>query len=571
MVEQSFTNRYIDEKKLLALLRARFPRKTYTVQDGHLTYAVKGQIDHDIIALDAPTMARLSNRSQVDLHLMEKVQSRRDRLFKAHNNRPQLELTSIFKSRDAHGCWSVRLESPVKINDLSELRQVEEAENDACIQIYTVRHLRSWTTLDISYETIEHLLAAHNVFDHFWRCMLTFGIKFQENEYDFPPFRANNEQNTHSRVNELAYVIRRVEPNNSSTDKGVCPWSIRQTGVYHKMIYPNRYRQNALRSTSVFILIAPSRAAERIIAQRLPENVSQDDTFGQDFLIHEHIVRDSLKGWMDYQVWLEAECKQIANRVLVLDILQRGNNGEPRSIYVSAEDRQRLKQLDDYITDMLVILQTMVDSISRIGTACRRHCQTSCDGTGSCLCSNKIEEFGEYAAEAQTSLNRAKILRERVQSTEQLCLHLSDLLAYEEAAALTQLAHASRIESQEMVKLAAQSARDAAAVKVLTIIGLVYLPTTIVSNFFSTEFVHLNDKGNLQISHQVWILAVVSAPLTVLTVITWWLCDRYRVIEAMLERKEESSLENGGRQSRPEEGRPSRSSSVSLNTLARPL
>ncbi|KAF4161116.1 hypothetical protein CNMCM6069_006079 [Aspergillus lentulus] len=428
-------------------------------------------------------MARLSDQTRVDQYLMDKIQSRRDRLFKAHNNRPQLELTSIFKSRDINGRWSVRPESPVKINGISELRQVEETDNYAssCIQIYTVRHLRSWTTLDISYETIEHLLAAHNVFDHFWRCILTFGIKFQENEYDFPPFRANNEQNTHSRVDELAYVIRRVEPNNSPTDRGVCPWSIRQTGVYHKMVYPNRHSQFSIRSTSVFILIAPSHAAEKSIAYRLPENVSQDDTCRQDFLIHECIVRDSLKGWMDYQAWLEAESKQIANRVLVLDILQRGKNGEPRSIYVSAEDRQRLKHLEDYITDMLVILQTMVDSISRIGKACRRHCQTSCNGTGSCLCSHEIEGFDECAAEAQTSLNRAKVLRERVQSTEQLCLHLSDLLAYEEAAALTQLAYASRIESEEMVKLAARSARDAAAVKVLTIIGLVYLPTTIVS------------------------------------------------------------------------------------------
>ncbi|GFF79596.1 hypothetical protein IFM53868_02639 [Aspergillus udagawae] len=525
------------------------------------------------MAPDTPIMVHLSNRSRIDQYLMDKVQSKRDRLFKAHNKRPQLELTSIIKSRDANGRWSVRLESPVKINGISELRHVEETDNDAsrCIQIYTVRHLRSWTTLDISYETIEHLLAAHNVFDHFWRCILTFGIKFQENEYDFPPFRANSEQNTHSQVDELAYVIRRVEPNNSPTDKGVCPWSIRQTGVYHKMVYPNQYRQNSIRSTSVFILIVPSHAAEKSIAQRLPENASQDDTFGQDFLIHECIVRDNLKGWMDYLAWLEAESKQIANRVLVLDILPRGNNGEPRSIYVSAEDRQRLKQLDDYITDMLVILQTMVDSISRIGKACRRHCRTSCNDTGSCLCSHTVEEFEEYAAEAQTSLNRAKVLRERVQSTEQLCLHLSDLLAYEEAAALTQLAYASRIESEEMVKLAAQSARDAAAVKVLTIIGLVYLPTTIVSNFFSTEFVHLNDKGDLQISHQVWILVVVSAPLTVLTVITWWLCDRYQVIEAVLGGKlEESSLENGGRQNRPTEGRPARLSSVSLDTLARP-
>ncbi|KAH1439938.1 hypothetical protein KXX68_004185 [Aspergillus fumigatus] len=401
-------------------------------------------------------MVLLSNRTRVDPYLMDKIQSRRDRLFKAHDNRPQLKLTSIIKSRDANGRWSVRPGSLVKINGVSALRQVEETDNDvsSCIQIYTIRHLRSWTTLDISYETIEHLLAAHNVFDHFWRCILTFGIKFQENEYDFPPFRANIEQNTHSRVDELAYVIRRVEPNNSPTDKGVCPWSIRQTGVYHKMLYPNQHSQNSLRSTSVFILIAPSHAVEKSIPYRLSENVSQDDTFRQDFLIHECIVGDSLKGWMDYQAWLEAESKQIANRVLVLDILQRGNNGEPRSIYVSAEDRQRLKQLEDYITDMLVILQTMVESIIGIGKACRRHCQTSCNGTGSCLCNHKIERFEEYAAEAQTSLNRTKVLRDRVQSTEQLCLHLSDLLAYEEAAALTQLAYASRIESEEMVKLA---------------------------------------------------------------------------------------------------------------------
>jgi hypothetical protein len=66
----------------------------------------------------------------------------------------------------------------------------------------------------------------------------------------------------------------------------------------------------------------------------------------------------------------------------------------------------------------------MVDSISRIGKACRRHCQTSCNSTDSCLCGHKIEGFEEYAAEAQTSLDRAKVLRERVQSTEQLVRHL---------------------------------------------------------------------------------------------------------------------------------------------------
>lgn len=88
------------------------------------------------------------------------------------------------------------------------------------------------------------------------------------------------------------------------------------------MLYPNQHSQNSLRSTSVFILIAPSHAVEKSIPYRLSENVSQDDTFRQDFLIHECIVGDSLKGWMDYQAWLEAESKQIVCCWLLLRIIR---------------------------------------------------------------------------------------------------------------------------------------------------------------------------------------------------------------------------------------------------------
>ncbi|EAW14251.1 uncharacterized protein ACLA_072840 [Aspergillus clavatus NRRL 1] len=331
------------------------------------------------------------------------------------------------------------------------------------------------------------------------------------------------------------------------------------------MIYPNRNGRKPPARPSVFILIAPSRAVEEDLSQCFSGKVSLTNADRPDFLIHECLVRDSLKGWGDYQAWLEAESRQISNRVLTLDILEKGSGGQSRNISFSAEDRQRLKQLDYYITDMLVILQTMANLINRIGRSCKQNCQVCCSTAAPCSCNEKIEEFEEYTAEAKTYLDRAVWLKERVRSTEQLYLHLSDLLAYEEAAALTQLAHASRTESQEMVKLAAQNARDAAAVKVLTIIGLVYLPTTIVS----VQFVHLNDQGDLQISRQVWILAVVAIPLTILTVFTWWLCDRYNVIEALLGRRfDDSNLASGNRHGHAGEEGPSWSSSIALSTIA---
>jgi hypothetical protein len=91
-----------------------------------------------------------------------------------------------------------------------------------------------------------------------------------------------------------------------------------------------------------------------------------------------------------------------------------------------------------------------------------------------------------------------------------------------------------------LTALQAKSARDAGAVKVLTIISLVYLPISLVAvsifaflfdvsqlisfqNFFSTEFVRSNGNGGMLVSQSAWLLAAIGLPLTVATILTWWL------------------------------------------------
>jgi hypothetical protein len=55
------------------------------------------------------------------------------------------------------------------------------------------------------------------------------------------------------------------------------------------------------------------------------------------------------------------------------------------------------------------------------------------------------------------------------------------VLSYEEAVALKDLTRETQLESKSMHHLTERSTKDAAAVKILTVITLIYLPTTIVA------------------------------------------------------------------------------------------
>ncbi|KAE8147851.1 hypothetical protein BDV25DRAFT_142369 [Aspergillus avenaceus] len=452
-------------------------------------------------------MDHLPSAPKVDDRLEEQIQARKCSLFRARNDRPQLKISLLFKLKFSNA-QVLECKSRTITQGL-ELEHFRQEENKACTQIFTISQLRSWTTLDISSEVLQRLLLLYDVFPQFWKILFTFGIKIAENEYTFPTIRGRCSQAVEGKIYELAYVIRRVEHNRRANSAGECPWSIRQTGVYHKLTYPH----SGSSSTSMFILVAPSGVIEDDVHRCFPKSSTKGDTVLPHFSLHESLVVDSLRGWMEYMGWLEDECKQKTDRLVVWDA---SDNAGDRMAYFDVEDRQRLEQLEDYISDLMVILQTAVETIDRIGKSCRHHCQISCSiGTG-CSCSYIIQEFEESTAEARVYAERAKALQSRVQSTTQL---LTYLLSFEETRALKQLAQASHVETkalkqlaeasnlenQSVVELTKRSAEDATAVKMLSLVGLIYLPSTIVANFFSTEFIQVNEKGEMHISLIWWM------------------------------------------------------------------
>ena len=109
--------------------------------------------------------------------------------------------------------------------------------------------------------------------------------------------------------------------------------------------------------------------------------------------------------------------------------------------------------------------------------------------------------------------------------------------------------HSQSFVEEMLNALQERSTQDNAAVKVLTIIGLVYLPTTIVAvsfssmldsrltrlqNFFSTQFVQTNpNSGEIQISKHAWLLAAIAVPLTIVTIVIWWLWAYWKPMQIL--------------------------------------
>lgn len=92
---------------------------------------------------------------------------------------------------------------------------------------------------------------------------------------------------------------------------------------------------------------------------------------------------------------------------------------------INFADRQELKNLEDEVLDLQVILSTMQKTIARI----QNHCKKSCLSLKKTKSEEMqlemiIDEFDEYIVEAEALLDRSKVLQRKSQSTSQLVSQL---------------------------------------------------------------------------------------------------------------------------------------------------
>lgn len=147
----------------------------------------------------------------------------------------------------------------------------------------------------------------------------------------------------------------------------------------------------------------------------------------------------------------------------------------------------------------------------------------------------KLHEL-RYIRQKLENLNRS------IEATIQLA---SSLLGLENGQSLRGLAEEARREGKVMHSLTEKATQDAAAVKVITVITMIYLPLTVVANFFSTVFVTRSSDAStstVQVAENWWVLAAVGLPLTAITFFMWWaISQRMVLLDALQELRTRSA------------------------------
>ncbi|OJD29032.1 cmgc cdk protein kinase [Diplodia corticola] len=498
-------------------------------------------------------MASFLDLEEEDWELQAEANKRSKNLFGPRPNEPQMQLYRLSWTASAPPTEEISFGQNMVVHGTSQLKSLKAESNDF-FQVFIIRQERSWTSLDISRELLQDFIDIFAVFPPFWRCIFTFGKKSNEDECDFPGFKSRGpiRMIMDQPTIESAYVVRRAELNHRDASEGQSPWSIRQTAVYHRLCSRKDASHDTLCASafpslkSTVLLVSPSKAVEKKISRLFKLALTQEEG-ANPCIVHSLIVADSVKGWMGYISWLEKHVKEVSVRITFADLEPPQGDGSDEGFTFDVDDRQALKVSEDSIIDLQIILSTLRSTVEGIRHYCQKCC-TLAHHIDECSCVAALQELDAYIEEVNLCIDRAATLKERVISTGQL---LSDLLRYEDQKALKDLNKQSQEENRMMRSLAEKSTKDAEAVKVLTIIGLVYLPTTFVAvsqetlssflsadfkvkNFFSTEFVQKDESGNMSVTGDTWLLAAISLPLTILTISTWWLCVRYKVSQASL-------------------------------------
>jgi len=260
------------------------------------------------------------------------------------------------------------------------------------------------------------------------------------------------------------YVVRFVELNRR---KESSPWSIRQSLVY--------YQSGLSSKCPRWLFIAPSHAIRTQISQYA--EVPKNDSESNSFVLHLLIVNIVVATWRRYLIYLAEEVQKQADRAILAEI-----EGE-RTQFAQLEEGQRLKQLEDLITDLTGALDSLQDvchTLSKRHSMYQAYLQSTnrpSNHSNDLVPDLVSEGLQEKMADLKHYILQADSLRTKVKSASDLIANVLDL---GNGNALKDLAMESRAENALMHAMTEKATRDAAAVKVLTVITLVYLPATVV-------------------------------------------------------------------------------------------
>ena len=379
-------------------------------------------------------------------------------------------------------------------------------------QVFLIRQRNSYSPLSVSASLYESLISTRVIPHSFINYLKYFGERVSEVEIvpPAPTFRFGKAfpTNDDGIFLESMMGVRFVELHGRS-ERSIysAKWSLRQSAIY--------LRGSTMDANSACLFVTPSKALQ----SRLNKHLLVFPQLGLTCVteLQTLILATAVTSWRPYIIDLTAEADIHAAQVLGATPDDSG----PMNMS-NAGERQSLMILDEKVQNALSAIRhtkELLEAVIEEYQAMQRA------QTGLAI-ADILTIFKNLLRETDVLVLRLQALQTRLQGVSNI---VSSFLELSSGFALQQLTRESRREneamrqlSERMHHLTEKATRDAAAVKVLTIMTMIYLPATVVSNFFSTSFVRTNDgNDHIVILRDWWIFVATSVPLTAVTLYIW--------------------------------------------------
>ncbi|KAF2795498.1 hypothetical protein K505DRAFT_360140 [Melanomma pulvis-pyrius CBS 109.77] len=288
---------------------------------------------------------------------------------------------------------------------------------------------------------------------------------------------------------ESCYLARTVEQHGrEGSDE---PWSIRQMGIYH--------HRDAGTGSNNLIIFNPMKSFQ----QRLTDAQAQTGVVAGPEDIHILVLSHSTWQWRWYLSYWEARLARLISKAHLSQVERPRDSEASATLKIEYGDVQDVQVIHDRMNMAKFILGSNV----RI-----------------CECFHQMS-VGLFLKELEQQLARADNLLERTKSASGL---MQDILSFGGLDALRISNEIAEKDNKNMVMLTAKSQKDAKILKKITILTIVYLPASFVSQFLSMGYLKVNSASHphsLNFAGEMWIFAVLTVTLVAFTLGLWLFLD----------------------------------------------
>lgn len=342
---------------------------------------------------------------------------------------------------------------------ITHIEALEEYMNtEAELQAFFISQRNSYSLLQTSQALYSSLCRGRGISPQFNDYILYFGARDNEIEATPPVMRMRcSGKGSGIQSCECMYGIRFVEKNSLEDVPLSSRWSLRQCAIY--------YHRTDTRKGQTWVFVTMPESAKRRIDFYFTESLLGTDNNILEIIV---LVVDTLMGhWRPYLAALSSETESHATQFLGASPDNQGPTGQ-----ADASQRQRMMLLDDRMGNSLVAIKATQNDLRSL---LERSIQVGLSREG--YDSVAIAIF-EKVKELENLILKLEALRTRLGGVANLVTNFLDL---SNGYALQQLGKESRLENehmrilnQRMHVLAEKNTQDAIAMKVLTIVGLMY-------------------------------------------------------------------------------------------------